>query len=385
MIDVRSPSEFNEAHIPTALNVPLLNDVERIEVGTLYRRSGKERARARGLEIVRPKMASLYRGVCSAIQTKVAGNFTEPTRPQWDEVFDLVNREMLSSDFGALLGDEASAEAGATACKSVRPVVNQDGGASALPLVFCCWRGGARSKSMALFASALGFNAGFIDGGHKAYRKVAFDFLEAGQYPFKLCTLYGLTGSGKTKIIRQWKREGRPVIDLEELASHRGSAFGQVGIEKLGQQKDFENNLFWEMQKWADQEAKVVVVEGESRRIGRVNLPEAFMRAMLDGYHVRVDVTIEDRVRNILEDYVAPLKEETMIRQAAAALEGIRKRLGGEKYEELRVLLNGKNYGEFTRRLLVDYYDNKYALSRSSDDFYHVRIKGADDWGQLRL
>jgi tRNA 2-selenouridine synthase len=232
---------------------------------------------------------------------------------------------------------------------------------------------------MALFANILGFNGGYLRGGHKAFRNEALSFLEGEKYPFKLCTLYGLTGSGKTKILQKWKAEGRAVVDLEALAHHRGSAFGQVGIDRYGVQKDFENNLFWELWHWADRGASTIFVEGESRRIGRCQLPLRFMQAMLDGEHILVECPLEIRVKNILEEYVLHAgSEERLLAEARSSLTALKKRLGLERITELSLLLEQKAFEEFTRRLLVEYYDKTYALSQAPESFYH-RVIGISE------
>jgi tRNA 2-selenouridine synthase len=300
IIDVRSESEFADAHIPGAVSVPILSDSERAEVGTLYKKSGSEIARSRGLEIVQPKLEGLEKKF----------------------------RELASLD-----------------CE----------------LIFCCWRGGERSQRVADFAKGLGLKSAYIEGGHKAFRKMAQEYLDADDYPFQLCTLYGLTGSGKTKMIKQWISEGKPAIDLEGLAHHRGSAFGQMGLSELGRQKDFENNLFWQLWHFVDTGHKMIVVEGESRRIGLCQLPLRFMRAMEEGRQVQVVKPLAERVENILAEYVGVLSEEALHAEALRALTAIRKRLGGELFTELSGLLAGKDYRKFTERLLVEYYDKVYS------------------------
>jgi len=187
------------------------------------------------------------------------------------------------------------------------------------------------------------------------------DFLDGEKYPFELCTLYGLTGSGKTQMIRQWISEGKPAVDLEGLAHHRGSAFGQMGLTTFGRQKDFENNLFWKLWHLVDAGHKMIVVEGESRRIGRCQLPLRFVKAMEEGRHVQVVKSLEKRVENILGEYVGVLSEEALLVEARGALNAIRKRLGGELFAELSRILDAKDYRLFTEKLLVGYYDKVYA------------------------
>lgn len=331
IIDVRSESEFREAHIPTAVNVPLLNDAQRAEVGTIYKKVGPEAARLRGLEIVGQGFAEKLK----AAGLELSG---DPSK-----AFFVVQ------DFILARHSEALAE---------------ESPASQPQVIFYCWRGGDRSKSVALFASLLGVPCAYLTGGHKAFRNYVLNFLNTRPYPFKLKVLYGLTGCGKTKLIQKWIQEGQPAIDLEGLAHHRGSAFGQIGISSLGQQKDFENNLFWEMSKLKERGAKTVTVEGESRRIGRCLLPEAFMEEMKVGEKQKIECSIEERVQNILCEYVENRNEAQLREQALGALMAIRKKLGDQRFLELKKLLEGKNYADFAKGLLIHYYDKMYLNSR---------------------
>jgi tRNA 2-selenouridine synthase len=381
VVDVRSEGEFAEAHVPGAVNIPLLDNLERAEVGTLYKRQGPDVARRRGLEIVRPKLSGFFEALAGALRTARAGvTLQAPDASVFEKLFERITRQVLIENFGAVDSPDLPTEPEIRG--PLDPFLSQSD-AKPPRVIFYCWRGGARSKAMTLFAHSLGFDSAYIKGGHKAYRAAALEFLNADKYPFRLCTLYGLTGSAKTHILNQWMSEEKPVIDLENLAYHRGSAFGQVGIDEIGRQKDFENKLFWEMRRLAKAGHRVVVVEGESRRIGRCQLPEVFMKAMLAGIRVKVDRTVDERVNHILEQYVNPIPEDRWRREAERSLDAIKKRLGGEKHKELLSVLQAGDYREFTRILLVDYYDKTYALSREPDAFYHAVIRDASGWAAL--
>ena len=406
IIDVRSESEFREASIPGAVSLPLLNDAERAEVGTLYKQRSPEIARARGKEIVTPKLADFFRNFAvlsgmhdlrEPLLETLAAAFETVTKELWE---DLGSPEALGSPKGlspstilvvplspSVSNSDLDFRSPSYSDSSFRPdeqLLTPQPDAR-MQLIFYCWRGGARSKSLARFGEILGFRTAYVQGGHKLFRAHVQSFLESAPYPFKLCTLYGLTGAGKTKIIRQWLKEKRAVLDLEALAHHRGSAFGQVGIDQTGRQKDFENNLFWQMKLLAKRGEKTVVVEGESRRIGRCQLPIAFMEAMKTGFKVKVECPIERRVQNILDDYVHPLglDEARLHREAQGSLDAIKKRLGGEAHQEMSALLAEKNYSAFTRELLVQYYDKMYSLSQAADDHYDAVISDAADFEVL--
>lgn len=360
ILDVRSESEFADSHVPGALSLPLLNDAERAEIGTLYKRQSAAAALERALEFLQVRRSFSLFAELLGKRGASADEIAEPSTSEFAAAFGLVRQSLYVQDGHVRFKTSESFEP--SRLRSDRH------------LIFYCWRGGARSRSMATVFHSLGFKVSVVEAGHKAFRKRVLDYLNAPKYPFELCTLYGLTGCGKTKILQGWKAEGRAVIDLEALAYHRGSAFGQIGIEKFGAQKEFENTLFFEMFKYEKAGAARVYVEGESRRIGRCQLPEAFMQAMLDGRHVKVERSLEERVELILREYVEPVSRTEWFQGACRSLESIQKRLGGEKFKELRMDLQRGDNASFVRKLLVDYYDKAYLLSREDANFYHEVI-----------
>lgn len=180
LIDVRSPSEYAHAHIPSAVSLPLFNDEERAKVGTVYKQVSPDRALIKGLEFVGPKMADFVK-----IATKLS-----------------LNKK----------------------------------------LVIHCWRGGKRSGSMAWLMQFAGFDVVTLDGGYKKYRQYVLEQFE--KHHLKIIILGGKTGSGKTAILKELKNKGEQVIDLEALAHHKGSAFGWIGEKEQPTVEQFENNLF---------------------------------------------------------------------------------------------------------------------------------------------
>ena len=179
IIDVRSPIEFAKGHIPRAHNVPLFSDDERAEIGTLYKRKGKQEAIDLGLELVGPKMIHLVRSV-----RRIAKGSTE--------------------------------------------------------ISLHCFRGGMRSQSMAWLLQQCGFHVSLLNGGYKAFRSWAIVQFSRS-YP--LIVLGGLTGSAKTEILHEIQRKGEAVLDLEGYANHKGSAFGALGCAQQPTQAQFENQL----------------------------------------------------------------------------------------------------------------------------------------------
>jgi tRNA 2-selenouridine synthase len=180
LLDVRSPSEFAQGHIPGARSFPLFSDAERAEVGTMYKQVGKTEALELGLRFVGPKLE----------------NFAKDARA---------------------LAPEGK-------------------------LTVHCWRGGQRSGSMAWLFRQAGLEVEVLQGGYKAYRHYVLESLQTS--PFKLVVLGGETGSGKTKILHCLRDLGEQIIDLEGLANHKGSAFGFIGELPQPTVEQFENNLF---------------------------------------------------------------------------------------------------------------------------------------------
>ena len=185
LIDVRSPGEYKKGHIPGAINIPLFNDTERAEVGTMYVQQSREKA------------------------IDLAYKFVEPKRQ--------------------FFIDEAR-----------KAAVNNK-------IAVHCWRGGMRSKAFAEHIESNGIDEVFvIKNGYKSFRKHVLDSFEID---CKLNILGGYTGSGKTEILKQLKTQGEQCIDLEALANHKGSVFGGMGKRIELSTEQFENNLYWEWRK----------------------------------------------------------------------------------------------------------------------------------------
>jgi tRNA 2-selenouridine synthase len=241
IIDVRSPAEFAEDHIPGALNWPVLDDRERHEVGLLYASSPFE-ARKLGAALVARNIARHI---------------------------------------------EASA---ASMPKTWRPLVY-------------CWRGGQRSGSMHWFLGQIGFRSRQLQGGYKAYRARVRDDLATLPAQFRWQVLCGRTGSGKTRLLQALMAEGAQVLDLEALAAHRGSVLGALPDAPQPSQKAFDSAL-WAALRALDP-ARPVFVESESRKIGRITVPETLLAAMRGERSGCVWIAMPEaaRVALLLQDY----------------------------------------------------------------------------------
>ena len=221
-----------------------------------------------------------------------------------------------------------------------------------------------RSGAVAWLLNLYGFDVTVLAGGYKAFRHWV---LQTNAYPFPLKLVGGYTGSGKTALLKELARKGEPIIDLEALAQHRGSAFGNIGMPSQPSQEMFENRLALAMDdcyagikaKDADEGEndrlqRSIWMEDESQRIGHVNIPQAFWQNMRRSPIYFLDIPFEERLQNIVADY-GNLDKERMI----AAIERIAKRLGPlETKNAVRFLQEGAIEESF--RILLQYYDKQY-------------------------
>jgi tRNA 2-selenouridine synthase len=253
VIDVRSPGEFAEDHVPGAVNLPVLNDAERERVGTLYKQVSSFEAKKLGAALVSRNIA-----------------------------------QHLESWF-------------ADKPKAYRPLVY-------------CWRGGSRSGSLTHILEKIGFAATQLEGGYKAYRRHVIAELERLPSRLDYRVVCGPTGSGKSRLLRILANEGAQVLDLEALAAHRGSLLGALPDQPQPPQKSFES-LIWSALARFDP-ARPVFVESESKKIGVLRVPGALIAAMRASPCIRLEVPLAARVRLLTEDYAHFLTDpETINRQ----------------------------------------------------------------------
>jgi len=216
--------------------------------------------------------------------------------------------------------------------------------------VFCA-RGGMRSLSVVNLLMQSGYQAFQLEGGYKTYRQNVLDRLESFQP--KLIVIHGLTGSGKTRILQKLDF----AIDLEDLAGHRSSLFG--GLDRTpSNQRTFESRLAHVIGSLGQEP---YFIEGESRKIGRVFIPQPLAMAMQDAVLVKVDCCLETRINRIIEDY--PVADEAMQNRIEIILKSLRQNMGQSQVEKMCLLLRNRQLHELVRILLVDYYDKRYSKS----------------------
>ncbi len=306
LIDVRSPSEYNHAHIPGALSIPLFTDEERKLVGTAYKQESREKAIKIGLDLFGPKMKSIVETV-------------EELNPQIrNPEFEIPNS------------------------KSQIPSPQSQ-------IFTYCWRGGMRSSAIAWLLDLYGFKVHTLVGGYKSYRRTVLDSFDQ-HYDFRI--LGGYTGSGKTELLQELRIAKETIIDLEDLAKHKGSACGNIGMPEPPGQEMFENLLHEELR--TKKNAPHIWLEDESQRIGQVNLPNALWSRMRESPLYFLDIPFEQRLEHIVKEY-GGLDKTRLI----DAIGRIREKLGGQHAKAAIEHLNSGNTIE-SFRILLEYYDKFY-------------------------
>lgn len=240
-----------------------------------------------------------------------------------------------------------------------------------------CWRGGMRSANMAWLFELNGFEVSVLEGGYKAYRRYIREYLNGFG---KLVVIGGKTGSGKTCVLEGIEKIGFQVIDLEKIAHHKGSAFGDLGQEPQPTTEQFENNLF---QAAAGLEpGKITYVEDESRGIGKISIPDYFYKAMRSSHVIFLDVPKEERIKRLVQEYSGFPRE-----RLASAINRIQKKLGGLNCKLALEALENNDFTTVTD-ILLTYYDRAYlkGLSmRSPDRISHIRVDHDDPEFNARI
>jgi tRNA 2-selenouridine synthase len=295
IIDVRSPAEFAEDHLPGAMNWPVLDDDERAEVGTIYTQVSTFEARKRGAAIV-------SRNIARMIDEHVAGQPRE-----WR------------------------------------------------PLVYC-WRGGQRSGSFAIVLAQIGFRTRQLQGGYKAFRNLVREELDSLVPGFEWRVLGGRTGSGKTRLLQALAAEGAQVLDLEGLAAHRGSVLGDLPGRPQPGQKHFETQV-WQALREFDP-SRPVFVERESRRIGKLQLPDALHESLRRGARpFVVEMAQAARIKLLSEDYAFFMQDVDTLCERLQALTELR---GKAVVARWQALARAGDWPLLLTELMQQHYDPLY-------------------------
>jgi len=302
VLDVRSPGEHAEDHLQgtNVLSVPVLDDAQRTLVGTEYTRGSRHWARMQGAS-------------------------------------------MISTRIGAILSD-----------------VLAERTSEGDRLLVYCWRGGLRSRALATVLSHVGFKVELLEGGYRAYRRAVAAFLEKSLPAFRFVVVSGPTGSGKGRVLAALAAQGGQVLDLEELAMHRGSTFGAME-EAQPRQKFFESKLTAALAPMAPE--RPIFVESESRRVGACHLPEGLAEGMAAGERVELAVPLAERVRWIRECY-SHFETKAFQPQLIAAIDKLTPLLGRLRTDAWRALVEDGRWEQLVEELLVGHYDPAYAKAR---------------------
>lgn len=299
IIDVRSPAEFAEDHIPGSINCPVLDDQQRIEIGTLYKQVSPFDAK---------KLGAAY--VSESIARHLRARFLD--RP-----------------------------------KNWRPLI-------------VCWRGGQRSGSMTYVLRRIGWDVQQLEGGYKSYRRLVVENLAELPRQFRLKVICGATGSAKSRVLQAIGRLGEQVLDLEELACHKGSVLGVLPDSPQPSQKMFESHLLTALQALDPQ--RPLFVEAESRKIGSLQVPAALIETMRAAECFNINASFAARVDFLLRDYDYFLAAPERLN---ACLRPLRNLQSSETIGRWQDYARDGQWRDLVSELLALHYDPLYSRSQA--------------------
>jgi tRNA 2-selenouridine synthase len=301
LIDARAPAEFAEDHLPGAISMPVLNDEERARVGTLYKQVSVFEAKKLGAALVAKNVARH------------------------------LEQHMLDRP------------------KSWRPLVY-------------CWRGGQRSGAFSHILREIGWDAHRIQGGYKSWRHHVIEQLALLPPQVKFRVVTGATGSGKSRLLEALAARGGQVLHLEELAAHKGSVLGNLPGQPQPAQKGFETQLFAALS--ALDLTQPVFVEAESRKIGRLQVPDALLEAIRGAPGLRIDAPLPARVDFLLRDYDYAIADPAWLIERLGHLKGLQ---SNETLERWSLLIAARDFPTLVNELLTQHYDPLYQRSQSAN------------------
>ncbi|MBU3669973.1 MAG: tRNA 2-selenouridine(34) synthase MnmH [Polynucleobacter sp.] len=297
VIDVRSPAEFALDHIPGAVNFPVLNNEERAQIGTLYKQVSPFAAKKLGAALVSRNIA------------------------------DHLEQHLLEMP------------------REWRPLIY-------------CWRGGERSGAFTHILNRIGWKAMQLEGGYQGFRRTVIDGLNTAASQFSFLVVCGMTGSGKTRVLREAQGLGAQVLDLEALAIHRGSVLGNEPNIEQPTQKGFETAL-WNALRCLDP-VKPVLVESESKKVGGVHVPDALMERIRNGACIELRSSAQTRVAWLLREYDHFLKDTDNLKKKLALLTA---HYGKVQIAQWSEAIDGGQFPQLVKELLIKHYDPSYQSS----------------------
>lgn len=301
IVDVRSPSEYALDHIPGAINCPVLSDEERARVGTIHAQESAFAARRVGAALVSRNIAS-----------------------HLEQVF-------------------------ADKPKNWRPLIY-------------CWRGGQRSTSMTIVLRQAGWNAKRLDGGYKAFRRFVIADTDRLAGMMSFVVICGLTGSGKSALLRELQSRDAQVLDLEDIARHRGSILGSLPSDTQPTQKSFESAVWKTLSKF-DTERRIYL-EAESRKIGNLSVPQALIDKMRASPCILLQASTSARVNLLRREYDHFIHDPTVLSSRLDALTWLH---GHDRVARWKSMASDGQWNSLVRELLETHYDPAYRKSSDSN------------------
>jgi tRNA 2-selenouridine synthase len=314
LLDVRSPGEYAQGHMPGALSYPLFTDAERAEVGICYKHQGRDAAVELGFDLLGPKLGDLVRQAKAIAPERV--------------------------------------------------------------LRVHCWRGGMRSGGVAWGLQMAGFQVTTLEGGYKSFRRWVRQVFST---PRQIIVLGGMTGTGKTQILHALAAQGEAVLDLEGLANHRGSSFGNLDLPPQPSTEQFENLIGDRLAQLDPQ--RPVWIEAESKRVGTCRIPQELFQQMDAAPTLEIVRPLAERLDILVEVY-----GQTDRADLIAATQRIRKRLGGQRTQAAIDLIHQEQPREVCK-IVLDYYDRtyRYDLERRQQVIPQVDVTGHDPAAAAQL
>ena len=312
IIDVRSPLEYEIDHIPKADNFPVLTDKERAEVGTLYRHA-------------------------SAFEAKRLAS------------------HMVTANISNYLREHFNSR-----------------GKNWKPLVYC-WRGGNRSKSFVYILNQIGWKALQLPGGYKSYRKAVVQEIDHQSPHLSFKVLCGRTGVGKSLLLQTLKQQGAQTLDLEALSNHRGSVLGNPITGKQPTQKRFESLLCMHLRQYDPEQ--VIFVEAESKKIGKLQIPESLLHTIRNSPCINVETDIVTRTHYLINEYRHFLENQALLESALSLLIPF---CGKKKIERWLDWENQIGPERLVQELLEEHYDPIYLRSMKNNFAHYHRAQQLD-------
>ena len=298
IIDVRSPKEFKEDHIPYSINLPVLSNAERKMIGIIYKKESPFKAKKIGASLISKNIS-------------------------------LIIKSRLYEKPG-----------------------------SWKPLIYC-WRGGKRSKSLGIVLSEIGWQIKILNGGYRTYRKKVTKKIDTLVKKYKFIVISGQTGSAKSELLRKLGKLKLNIIDLEDLASHKGSLLGKIYNRKQPSQKMFESLLYQNIIRL--DKSKNIFIENESSKIGNIHLPQSILKKIKTSRKINIISPLKSRVDFLIKDYKNFINKKDSFKELFDYAE-LKK--GKNFVKKWRLLYKEENWPELALQLIENYYDPLYNYNK---------------------